>query len=137
MPRASVQIAANVKTELLRKVRRANRMSCSVDSNQIVPPRGAALLLHRVHTAEFEASLPACLLFAHSGSDVVGDLVIEVKAKFGVEALFELFLLPKPLPPIHDDSSSASWRTRPTASESRCQLSVSARSWRRPLAVRR
>src|SRR5260370_18232992 len=110
-------------------------LQCRFQPNRA--PRGAALLLHRVHAAEFEASLPACLLFAHSGSDVVGDLLIEVKAKLVVEALFELSLFPKPLPPLHDDSPSASWRTRPTASESRCQLSVSARSWLRALAGRR
>src|SRR5260370_41082094 len=115
--------------------RKPDVLQCRFQPN--CAPRGAALLLHGIHAAEFVASLPARLLFVHSGSDVAGDLLIEVKAKLGVEALFELFLLPKPLPPIHDDSPSASWRTRPTASESRCQLPVSVRSWRRPLAVRR
>src|SRR5262249_7845281 len=37
----------------------------------------------------------------HAGAEVVGDLVFEVKAQLGVKPVFELFPLPKPLPPIH------------------------------------
>src|SRR5262249_20172914 len=95
-----------------------------------------AIVLDLFGAPELHAHSATGVFLTHARAHQIGNSFLDVKAHLAIEIDF-LLVTSKPTPPIHCWPPSAMRRIKPTAFDSRCQLSDSTSRCFRPLSVSR
>jgi hypothetical protein len=98
-------------------------------------PRVAGAFRHLRSSSEGQARLPPRFHRVGSLGDQVLRERIQMEANFFFQLLVHSLPVHQALQPVHSELSADSFKIRPTAPASRCQLAVSASRCARPLAV--